>query len=85
MEKFYKITFVYPDGHIEEVDEIFYGGQEALDYGNNLLGQVAHTEKVLNRRAIGDIFEERKSGEPYFMIIEHKGKNRRLVYDSLGR
>ena len=85
MDKYYKLVFVYPDGHIEEVDEIFYAGQEALDYGNNLLGQVTHTEKVLNRRANSDIFEERTSTEPYFMIVEIKGKKRRLVYDSLGR
>ena len=85
MDKYYKLVFVYPDRQMEEVDETCFVGQEALDYGNNLLGQVEHTEKVLNRRANSDIFEERTSSEPYFMILEIEGKKRRLVYDSLGR
>ena len=46
MEKRYKVVFVYPDGHIEEVDDIFTNGRDALEYGNNLLGQVINTEKI---------------------------------------
>ena len=83
-EKSYKVVFVYPDGHIEEVDELFNTGKEALEYGKNLLGQVHGTESFLNRRPASDIFEERDPIEPYFMIIEISGKKYHLVYDSRG-
>lgn len=85
MEKAYKLVFVYPDGHIEEIEQLFSKGQDALEYGNNLLGQVACTENVLNRGKARDIFDEEKKIEPYFMIVELKGKKYRLVYDSKAR
>ena len=86
MEKRYKVVFVYPDGHIEEVDDIFSNGRDALDYGNNLLGQVVNTEKVLSRgRADDDDFFRKEPIEPYFMIVELGKKKYRLVYDSRGR
>ena len=82
MEKRYKVVFVYPDGHIEEIEELFRNGKDALEYGRDLLAQVHNTEGVLNRREIIDIFDERKTVEPYFMIVEINGKKYRLVYDS---
>ena len=85
MEKTYKLIFIYPDGHIEEVDEIFTVGKDALEYGNSLLAQVQNTEGVINRGVARDIFDEVKKIEPYFMIIEIKGKKQHLVYDSKGR
>ncbi len=84
MEKTFKLVFVYPDGHLEEIEEQFHSGQDALEYGENLLGQVSNTEDVLNRRPMQDVFEERESIEPYFMIIEITGKKYRMVYDSRG-
>ena len=48
MEKVYKVVFVYPDGHIEEVEETFNEGSDAVEYGNNLLNQVLHTEIYKN-------------------------------------
>lgn len=84
METVYRIVFVYPDGHLEDIQETFHTGAEALDYGQNLLGQVFNTEKVLNRRAIVDVFDEVISIDPYFMIIKVNGKKYHLVYDSRG-
>ena len=75
MEKIYKVVFVYPDGHIEEIEEKFKEGSDALDYGNNLLNQVLHTEKFKNP------FDEDKC-DPYFMIVEVKGKKLKMVFES---
>ena len=86
MEKFYKVVFVYPDGHIEEIQDQFKSGKEALEYGNNLLVQVKNTEGVLQRGTYDNNefnFNEKK--EPHFMIVELNGKKHSLVYDSLGR
>ena len=85
MEKAYRVVFVYPDGHIEETQELFKNGREALDYGNSLLAQVHGTESVINRRPVDDIFEERQSTEPYFMIVEVYNRKFHLVYDSRNR
>ena len=85
MEKLYKVVFVYPDGHVEEIQELFKAGKDALEYGNSLLNQVRHTEGVINRRPIGDIFDENETIDPYFMIAEIKGKKVRVVYDSNGK
>ena len=85
MEKNYKVVFVYPDGHLEEIQDLFKTGREALDYGNNLLAQVNSTEKFLHRSSFDedDIFGNKEPIDPYFMIIEF-GDNKKysLVYDS---
>ena len=52
MEKRYKLVFVYPDGHIEEIDYTFKSGHDALEYGDNLLGQVHNTEKLRDRSPV---------------------------------
>lgn len=82
MEKIYKVVFVYPDGHIEEIEDVFKNGKEALEYGNNLLVQVRNTEGVFSRREIDDIFKQKESIKPHFMIIEIVGKKYHLVYES---
>ena len=83
MEKRYKVVFVYPDGHIEEVDDIFTNGRDALEYGNNLLGQVINTEKTFPRTSADeDDFFHKDPIEPYFMIVELGKKKYHLVYDS---
>ena len=81
MEKRYKLVFVYPDGHIEEIDDLFRNGRDALEYGNNLLGQVAHTEKS-RVAAPNDDFFSKDPIDPYFMIVEISGKKYRMVYSS---
>ena len=75
MEKIYKVVFVYPDGHIEEIEEAFNEGRDALEYDNNLLNQVLHTEQYKNP------FEEDKH-DPYFMIVEVNGKKFKMVFES---
>ena len=88
MEKIYKVVFVYPDGHIEEVEEDFHNGRDALDYGNNLLSQVYNTEGVFQRSNESSLDEFgfiKEAIEPYYMIVEFKSKKPHLVYDSRNR
>lgn len=82
MEKRYRVVFVYPDGHIEEIDDVFTNGRDALEYGNNLLGQVNSTEKNFSHSYDPDDFFHRDPIEPYFMIVEIGNKKYHLVYDS---
>ncbi len=85
MEKQYKVVFVYPDGHIEEIDSVFNNGRDALECGNNLLGQVNSTEKNYHHDVDPDNFFQRKISDPYFMIVEIGNKKYHLVYDSRSR
>ncbi len=86
MTKYYKVIFVYPDGHIEEIDDQFNNGKDALNYGNNLFVQVKNTEDVFQRGdSSDDAFGFKGKIEPYFMIVETNGKKHRLVFDSRSR
>ena len=75
MEKIYKVVFVYPDGHIEELEEEFKSGAEALDCGNSMLAQVPNMERYRNP------FDVEKR-EPSFSIVEVNGKKHKVVYSS---
>ena len=46
----FKVVFVYADGHIEEIDDLFSSQEKAVQYGEELLGQVGHTEKFFDRK-----------------------------------
>ena len=86
MEKKYMVVFVYPDGHIEEIQDLFNNGREALEYGNNMLSQVNSTEKFISRgRPDADDFFSKEPINPYFMIVEVGNKKYHLVYDSRSR
>ena len=85
MEKTYKLVFVYPDGHIEEIDALFTNGRDALEYGNSLLGQVNGTEQVYGHSNESDDFFKKEPIDPYFMIVEFGSKKYHLVYDSRGK
>ena len=75
MEKWYKLVFVYPDGHIEDIQETFKDVERAIDYGKKLAIQVVHTEKIRN-----GIF--RRKPKSYFMVVEAQDSDYRMVYDS---
>ena len=84
MEKLYKIVFVYPDGHIEEVEDLFRNGPDALEYGNNLLAQVRATEGSYHKNKDEGLFGFgfKKKNKAYFMIVEIEDKDYKMVYDS---
>ena len=86
MGKTFRVVFVYPDGHIEEIDDVFETGKDALEYGNNLLAQVLNTEGVFQRSPDSDDeFGFKEKVEAHFMIVELNGKKMHLVYDSNSR
>ena len=69
---FYKLNFVYPDGHIEEIDEYFRDLEKAKNYGEQLMIQVANTEQ----------FHGGHKGKPYFMVYEVADGQNSLVFES---
>ena len=73
MEQYYIVEVSYPDGHVEEIEETFNKGLDALEYGKNMLAQITQTEQF---HADG----EKK--EPYFVILVVKGKKRTIAFDS---
>lgn len=81
MEKQYVVQVTYPDGHTEQIEEIFKSGREALEYGAGILSQIAATEQFHGRNAIDEFGDEVKK-EAYFIIIEVVGKKHSVVYDS---
>ena len=80
MEKMeYKVVFVYADGHIEEIDDTFSSEEKAIQYGEELLGQVKNTESYLGSQERG-LFKRKK--KPYFMVIQISEGTYHMVYES---
>jgi len=75
---YYRVDVVFPDGHIEEINNHFTKAADAVEFGNGMLIQISNNERFHG----GDAFEERH--DPYFLVVEMDGKKRRLVYDSRG-
>ncbi|MCR5491796.1 MAG: hypothetical protein K6F32_06690 [Bacilli bacterium] len=72
----YKLSFSYPDGHVEDIDDIFVSLDRAAEYGDGLLNQVMATERL--KRA-GMSYHAKSA---YYMVYECDGKTTELVYDS---
>ena len=68
----YTITISYPDGHLEELEEIFVKLEKAIEYGKRYLIQVYGNES----------FKRGASGEAYFTVVEHSESGGKIVYDS---
>ena len=81
MEPRYKLVFVYPDGHIEEFDEIFRDEKKAIEYGESLIAQVQGTEGVMKPNG-GGLFASKRKRKPYFMIVSVEEGTYHLVYES---
>ena len=75
MEKYYRVVFVYPDGHLVDIEDTFKSGADALECGNTIMAQISSTEQYRSKYS-----EDKK--DPYFMIVEIKGKKRTIVYDN---
>ncbi|MBP5693969.1 MAG: hypothetical protein J6X03_00730 [Bacilli bacterium] len=76
--KLYTITFSYPDGHSEEIEENFTTLKEAVNYGINLLNQVRATEETKSQGL--DDFEEKRNA--FFSVHEVDGDVKRIVFNS---
>ena len=76
MKAFYKVQMSYPSGRVEVIEQDFEKGSDALDYGNNMLVQIANTEQFHTGN------DEDAKKEPFFFIIEVKKGKQSVVYDS---
>ncbi len=76
--KTFAVIFTYPDGHSEEIEEIFSDLKAAIEYGSSLLNQVRQTEEIKKE----GMFDE-QSGEASFAVIELEEGKKKIVYTSL--
>ena len=60
---YYKITINYPNGGVEELDQIFRDLKEAIDYGNGLLAQIPGNAPYKGKNAMS----------AYFVVIKVEG------------
>ena len=81
MEQIFKLVFVYPDGHIEEVEETFYDAEKAKEYGNSLLVQVQNTEEYFNHNQDDELGFGKKRN-PYYMVVEVTDNKYSMVFES---
>ena len=77
MAKVYTVEFFYPDGHVEELEEMYSSFERAKQYGLDLLNQVQATEQFHGSKVR---FNDR--GKAYFLIIEHEEESRKTIFDS---
>jgi len=76
--KSYVLTFTYPDGHSEEIQEIFVTEEKAVSYGQALMNQIAGTEQFKHGRYSGG-----RPGLAYFVVHAKDGNEKELVYSSI--
>lgn len=80
----FKITFSYPDGHVEEIDQVFNTLEDAKDYGFNLLNQVGATE-IHKGKTYKDAFggNEGEAQPAFFIVSKYEGGKVKRVFISL--
>lgn len=81
MEPIYIVEFSFPDGHVQELEQRFKKLEDAIDYAENMVGQVNHTERFRG----GDSFDEggfSSKRKPFYYVIKVFNNKRTLVYES---
>lgn len=73
--KAYYLAFSYPDGHVEEIEEVFSSLNGAVDYGMNLLNQVQATEVQKKGSSTA-------GKHAYFTVLEDEGGSKKIIYTS---
>ena len=69
----YRVEITYPNGNVEEIGEEFYSLDDAINYGNSLLGQVGYNAK----------FHKGGDGvQPFFIVLLRDEEGSKIVYDS---
>ena len=77
--KSYFVSFTYPDGHTEDIDEVFASLERAVEYGKSLLNQVGATE-TFKKAGIRS-----KNNRAYFIVLEEDMEHRKIVFNSQGK
>ena len=84
MDVLYTVTMSYPDGHLEEIEEIFRQYEDAIQYGERMLEYIKSTESIVNKDVFDDENElaPRKKMKPYFMVIKVIGDEKTIAFES---
>ena len=77
----YKVEISFPDGHIQEFEEVFHKKEAAIDFAAGVLAQVSVTERYHHRKNRDD-FDFEEPTKPYFFVYQIEGFERELVFDS---
>lgn len=80
MKTYYRVNVSFPNGHIEEIEDVFFTLEKAVEYGNSILNQVASTEAYHKDRT--DMYGDKVSFKPYFEVIEVSDESSKSVYKS---
>ncbi len=78
----FEVLISYPDGHIEIIEETFYTLEQAKEYGENMMNQIAATEQF--HQGNGS-FEKRHLQKPYFEVYKVADGSRELVEKGKGK
>ena len=76
----YRIVMTYPNGKVDEMDEIYSTLEEAREQAQHILSQVGFNAGYKN--VIDDNFSGKKTIKPYFVIVAKKDGDSMIVYDS---
>lgn len=71
----YQVSFTYPDGHVEDLDQDFVSVKAAVEYGVNLLNQVRATE-------INKVGSKHSVSKAYFVVRKIDENGRKIVFNS---
>ena len=76
----YRVTISYPDGHIEDLEEVFNSLEAAKKFGDAYLAHVKATEAQKHRGYLED-----GPKDPYYMVMEHNDGSRKIIFESKHR
>ena len=77
---YYTVQFTYPNGNTEEMYERYQNLNDAISFGENMLGQVGFNARY--HEGNRDLFGDEEQISPYFVVVKYDGNNRSIVYES---
>ena len=75
----YRIVMTYPNGKIDEMQEVYSTLEEAREQAQHILSQVSFNAGY---KGAGDDIFAKKPIKPYFVITAKKDGESMIVYDS---
>ena len=77
----FRVSISYPDGHVEELEDVFNTLEDAKRFGEGYLMQVKATEDLKGKEYDEDGLEKKRY-DAYFMVIESNESGRMIVFES---
>ncbi|MCR5184755.1 MAG: hypothetical protein K6C32_01565 [Bacilli bacterium] len=81
----YRVTILYPDGHVEELEETFSYIDKAIKFGEDYLNQVNATEQFKGKKYGVDFDSSSKGRKASFRVEELIDDRITTVFDSAKR